>query len=317
MNPPPRSRQGSPRVDVVIVNWNAGPQLRACIEALAAADPPPGQVARVVVVDNASSDGSADALDSHGMALHVVRNAQNRGFAAACNQGARLGSAEYVLFLNPDVTLESNSLEVAIGALDAAANATAAIAGLQLYDRTGRTTRTCARFPTPWTMVVRAVGLDRLSIARSYVMEDWPHDTTRAVDHVMGAFYLVRRDVFASLGGFDERFFVYLEDVDLSLRARAAGWHSLYLASARAFHKGGGTSERVPADRLAYQISSRLAYARKHFSLPARMFVTLATLLVEPGIRVGRAAIPGSSPGVRDVVRAYRQVLTRQVRRRP
>jgi GT2 family glycosyltransferase len=166
-------------------------------------------------------------------------------------------------------------------------------------------------------MIVRAVGLDRPAIARSYVMEDWPHDATQPVDHVIGAFYLVRRDVFAHLGGFDERFFVYLEDIDFSLRARVAGRHSLYLASARAFHKGGGTSERVPADRLAYAIRSRLAYARKHFSLPARLLVALATLLVEPVIRVGRAAMPGSSLGVTDVIRAYRRVFARQGRGRP
>jgi GT2 family glycosyltransferase len=302
------------RVDVVIVNWNAGAQLRACLETLATADEHLGHVAHVVVVDNASSDGSSESIDPHGMALHVVRNPDNRGFAAACNQGARFGSADYVLFLNPDVRLESNSLDVAIEALDDPANRQAAIAGVQLYDEVGHTARNCARFPTPWTMVVRAIGLDRVRMARSYVMDDWPHDTTRVVDHVMGAFYLVRRGVFAQLRGFDERFFVYLEDVDFSVRARAAGWHSLYLTGARAFHKGGGTSERAPADRLAYAVRSRLVYARKHFTAPGRIFVDLATLVVEPWVRIGRAAILGQSSGVTDVIRAYRQVFARQVR---
>jgi N-acetylglucosaminyl-diphospho-decaprenol L-rhamnosyltransferase len=300
-NSPSRgSRVPAARVDVVIVNWNAGAQLRACLETLA--------------TDNASSDGSAESIDPHGMALHVVRNPDNRGFAAACNQGARFGSADYVLFLNPDVRLESNSLDVAIEALDDPANRQAAIAGVQLYDEAGHTARNCARFPTPWTMVVRAIGLDRVRMARSYVMDDWPHDTTRVVDHVMGAFYLVRRGVFAQLRGFDERFFVYLEDVDFSVRARAAGWHSLYLTRARAFHKGGGTSERAPADRLAYAVRSRLVYARKHFTAPGRIFVGLATLVIEPWVRIGRAAILGQSSGVTDVIRAYRQVFARQVR---
>ncbi len=312
------SRVPSARVDVVIVNWNAGAQLRACLETLAAADERLGHVAHVVVVDNASSDGSAESIDPLGMALQVVRNPDNRGFAAACNQGARFGSADYVLFLNPDVRLESNSLHVAIAALDDPTNRQAAVAGIQLCDEAGHTARNCAHAPTPWTMVVRAIGLDRVGIARSYVMDDWPHDTTRVVDHVMGAFYLVRRAVFAQLRGFDERFFVYLEDVDFSVRARAAGWHCLYLTDARAFHKGGGTSERAPADRLAYAVRSRLVYARKHFTTPGRIGVGLATLVVEPCVRIGRAAILGPSSGVTDVIRAYRQVFARRFgRRRP
>src|SRR6476659_7303007 len=102
------------------------------------------------------------------------------------------------------------------------------------------------------------------------------------------------------LQGFDERFFVYLEDVDFSVRARAAGWHCLYLTDARAFHKGGGTSERAPADRLAYAVRSRLVYARKHFTTPGRMGVGLATLVVEPCVRIGRAAILGPSSAVTD-----------------
>jgi len=309
-----KSRVPSGRVDVVIVNWNAGGQLRACLETLATADERLGLVADVVVVDNASSDGSADSIEPQGMPLHLVRNPDNRGFAAACNQGARFGSADYLLFLNPDVRLESNSLAAAIGALDDPANRQAAIVGVQLYDEAGQTARNCARFPTPWTMVVRAIGLDRVRMARSYVMDDWPHDATRVVDHVMGAFYLVRRGVFSQLGGFDERFFVYLEDVDFSVRAHAAGWHSLYLTSARAFHKGGGSPELAPADRLAYAVRSRLVYARKHFTAPGRIFVGLATLVVEPWIRIARAAILGPSSGVRDVIRAYRQVIAHQVR---
>jgi hypothetical protein len=304
----------SARVDVVIVNWNAGAQLQACLDALATADERLGQVAQVIVVDNASSDGSANTVDDQGMPLQVVRNADNRGFAAACNQGARLGSADYLLFLNPDVRLESNSLDVAVETLGDPINSQAAIVGIQLYDQAGHTARSCARFPTPWTMVVRAIGLDRIGMANSYVMEDWPHDTTRAVDHVMGAFYLVRRSVFAQLRGFDERFFVYLEDVDFSLRAHFAGWHSLYLTGTRAFHRGGGTSERAPADRLAYAVRSRLAYSRKHFTTPGRLVVALATMIVEPWVRISRAAILGQSSGVTDVIRAYRQLLARQIR---
>lgn len=308
---------GSPamsRVDVVVVNWNAGDQLRACLETLAAIDHRASRLGDVVVVDNASTDGSVEGASGHGVPVQVVRNPVNRGFAAACNQGARLGRAPYVLFLNPDVRLEPDALERAIGTLEDPAHEKAAIAGIQLYDETGRTARNCARFPTPWTMVARAIGLDRAGLARSYVMEDWPHDSTRVVDHVIGAFYLVRRAVFTALGGFDESFFVYLEDVDFSRRAKTAGWYSVYLSTARAFHKGGGTSERVPAERMAYSLTSRLVYARKHFAAPGRLAVSIATLAVEPWMRLGQAALRGSAADAKSVVGAYRRIFARQMR---
>jgi GT2 family glycosyltransferase len=109
----------------------------------------------------------------------------------------------------------------------------------------------------------------------------------------MGAFFLVRRDVFEALGGFDERFFVYYEDLDFSLRARAQGWRSVYLATAQAFHRGQGTTEGATARRTFYFCRSRILYARKHFSTMGALAVALATLALEPLARL--AAAPRSA----------------------
>jgi GT2 family glycosyltransferase len=296
--------ESGPGIDVVIVNWNAGRQLAECLESLASLAGRHCHLASVTVVDNASSDGSADAIDADGLPLRVLRNDVNRGFGAACNQAARNGSGEYVLFLNPDTRVGPETLDIAIDAIESRDRV--GIAGVQLHDGSGTVAKTCAQFPVPSSMVVRALGLDRGGWLRSYMMTSWAHDETRMVDHVIGAFYLVRRTVFEQLSGFDERFFVYLEDLDFSYRAWRAGWRTLFVADAQTYHRGGGTSHAVPATRLAYAIRSRLAYADKHFGPAGRLAVRAATFLGEPLIRCGHAVLRGSPADLVAVFGAYR-----------
>ncbi len=122
---------------------------------------------------------------------------------------------------------------------------------------------------------------------------------------VIGAFYLVRRTVFEALAGFDERFFVYLEDLDFSVRAAAAGWECWYLASSRAYHRGGGTSERAKDSRLFYSLRSRLQYASKHFGQGGAAAVWLSTLVFEPVVRVGAAAASLQGARIAETLRGY------------
>jgi GT2 family glycosyltransferase len=136
-------------------------------------------------------------------------------------------------------------------------------------------------------------------------MAEWDHASILQVDHVIGAFFLVRREIFNSLNGFDDRFFVYLEDLDFSFRARKAGWRSMYLADAQAFHAGGGTSNQVKARRLFYSLRSRLLYAFKHFSWLGAIAVVLATLLVEPLSRSAQALFRASLSTLRETWAAY------------
>ena len=125
---------------------------------------------------------------------------------------------------------------------------------------------------------------------------------------LIGAFYLVHRELFDKLGGFDERFFVYLEDLDFSLRARQAGYASYYLASASAFHKGGGTSENINARRLFYSLRSRVLYAYKHFSFVSATVVLLGTLFVEPLSRLVLAMVRRSGSSMMETLSAYGQL---------
>jgi GT2 family glycosyltransferase len=280
-----------PQVDIVIVNWNSGRQLRECLASIAqtARD----RVRRVIVVDNASADDSLAFSAESNLPLQVIRNRENRGFAAACNQGAASGQARFVLFLNPDARLEARSLTAPLAFLAEPEQADVGICGIQLLDEHNHVSRSCSRLPTAGMLISQALGLNRL-LPRWFpgqAMTEWDHAATRTVDEVMGAFFFMRRSAFERLGGFDERFFVYFEEVDLSLRAREAGWRTVYLADAQAFHLGGGVSDQVKAHRLAYSLHSRLLYVVKHFSTLDSSMVAAATLLIEPWTRLAWAAL--------------------------
>src|SRR4051794_14078733 len=177
--------QLSTLLDVVIVNWNSGDLLRRCISAVAASSLAPQF--RVIIVDNASTDGSAEALDAPDLQIELIRNAENRGFGAACNQGARRGHAPFLLFLNPDTRVGQDTLRCALGQFYRAEHADTAVIGVRLIDDAGRTQRTCARCPTFWRLIAQNAGLDRVFPAyiKPHFMIDWDHADSREVDQVM------------------------------------------------------------------------------------------------------------------------------------
>ncbi len=293
-------------VSIVIVNWNANSQLADAIASIARHHR--NLVSSVIIVDNASTDDSlnqAEALQNLPFRPLIIRNSQNMGFGKACNLGAQHAKSDYLLFLNPDAVLYADTLPIALAYMENPANAKVGICGVQLLDDSGHVARSCARFPTVLGLVAHAVGLDRFIPRLGHFMAEWGHAHTRQVDHVIGAFFLVRRDLFDALQGFDERFFVYLEDLDFSRRAHQAGWRSVYLVEAQAFHAGGGTSNQIKARRLFYALRSRLLYAFKHFSKLGAVAVLLTTLLVEPVSRSVLALLRFSGGGLKETWIAY------------
>ncbi|MGZ4959595.1 MAG: glycosyltransferase family 2 protein [Methylomonas sp.] len=295
-------------LSIIIVNWNAGDQL---IEAVASiAEFHHELIATVIVVDNASTDNSlvlVENIQKWPFQLQIIRNTNNRGFAAACNQGAAMATTPYLLFLNPDTRLFTNSLSRPLAFMEDKDNLNVGICGIQLIDEEGHVTRSCARFPTLFTFFIQALGLNKLPGLRQFSlhMSEWNHADTRVVDHVIGAFFLVRRSLFDKLKGFDERFFVYLEDLDFSRRAALLGYNTIYLAEAQAFHAGGGTSRQVKAARLFYSLRSRMLYGFKHFSLPAAWMVLLLTIMVEPVSRLIFSLLLGSKQDFTHTLQGY------------
>ncbi len=209
-------------VSVIIVNWNGGPALDACLASLAA-----GGVseAEVILVDNASSDASARAACARHPRVRLLETGANLGFAAGANRGAAAAGGDVLVFLNPDARALPGALATLVAALAGAPRA--GIAGGGLAGEGGRWQPASARFG-PLAHLVLDTTLGRLG-AR---LRRAPH----RVDWVYGTFMAVRRDLFRELGGFDPRYFLYGEDLDLCYRAARLGVRTLHVPAARAVH---------------------------------------------------------------------------------
>jgi GT2 family glycosyltransferase len=302
------SRLGNPFMcfDVIIVNWNAGQKLYNCINSVMQYGQP--FVNKIIVVDNGSTDGSEIAINSL-PSVNLIRSDINLGFAKACNIAASHADSEFILFLNPDASLFPDSLTKLIDFMKKTENKKIGICGIQLIDEYGHISRSCARLPTASNFIAHAIGIDRLFPKLGYLMREWDHTTNKIVDHVIGAFYLVRCELFKQMGGFDERFFVYLEDLDFSVRARQIGWTTYYLADAQAFHSGGGVSWKVKDRRLYYSLKSRLLYGFKHFSNLNACLLTFITIILEIWIRLIRSLMQNSLIDAANTIKAYRMLL--------
>lgn len=301
-----------PTLDIIIVNWNTRDRLLKCLNSIVTNRDSALALRRIMVVDNASRDKSMDNITELGLPLEVICNSENMGFAVACNQGAANSTADYLLFLNPDTLLVSDSLEQAITFMETPTNSNLGICGIQLKDRDGIISRSCARFPTPFSMICTSIGVDRIyKVERAhYHMSEWDHTTCSEVDHVIGAFYLIRRTLFEQLSGFDERFFVYFEDLDLSLRAHSLGWKSYYLCSTYAFHEGGGSSKAIMSMRQFYSSRSRIQYAWKHFHPWSAWAVTVSVCMIEPISRLILAAASGDRMSAKNMAIAWGKLWT-------
>jgi GT2 family glycosyltransferase len=305
------AQQAPLTADVVIVNWNTGPCLRECLSSLARSDQSLLAVAHVVVIDNASKDHSASGLDIPGLRLTVLRNANNRGFAAACNQGAALCRSEHVIFLNPDTQLFADTLRTVGRFLRTRAADGVGICGARMVDQAGQPRNSGSRFPTLRILLGEMTGLSRLLPGLLPPHHLRPADTAKSgpVDQVIGAFFLVRRPLFVELGGFDERYFLYFEEVDFALRARQRGQASYLLSPARVYHAEHGSSDTLRGERLRHLLCSRSMYTFRHWPRREARLLLALTLSIELAARLTRAVLRGSRSELRDTVVGYRGFL--------
>lgn len=237
-----------PALSVIIVAWNSREPLGGCLDSIRAARPE--TPIEVIVVDNASADGTPEFLRQEHPAVRLIANRDNRGFAAACNQGASAARGDCLLFLNPDSRVHAGTLDSAAAFMSR--HAAIGIMGCRTLHPDGSLQRTARTFPTPARICARVAGLGRGGRGRR-------RDGAR-FDYVQGSFLVARRQDFIALGGFDERFFVYGEDVDLCLRARRSGVGVAYDEGTAVTHRGGG----LDGDRIAHFIASCLRLYRRH-----------------------------------------------------
>lgn len=293
-------------VDIVIVNWNSRELLEKCVESIIKFG---GEhLGKIVVVDNHSSDDSLRFLADY-PEVDLQQLTANKGFARACNLGAAQCSAEYLLFLNPDAALYEDTLNGVVEFMQRSSNQNVGICGVKLMDEYNQVARSCSRTASPLGLFFHSLGLDRPWPKLGQAMREWDHLSNQKVDQVIGAFYFVRAKLFADLSGFDERFFVYYEEVDFAYRALKSGYSSYFLSDVSAYHLGGGTSDQVKASRLFYSLRSRLQYAYKHFGYAQASFVAFTSLAFEPIVRSLKALMRGDIQSIKETFSAYKKLI--------
>jgi GT2 family glycosyltransferase len=252
-------------VSVVVVSYNTRDWLGRCLASIPAAAR--DNTVEVIVVDNASRDGSADAVADAFPEAQVIRNSENVGFGRAVNQGAKFARGEYVMLLNPDGNLEPHAIDRLVGF--ARSNPQYVICGGRTVSPTGELDpRSCWAAPSLWSLACGATLLSTLRpgspLFDPEAMGDFGRDHARQVDIVTGCLLLASLEDWRSLGGFDERYFVYGEDADLCLRATAqTGRACAITPDAVMVHAVGASSASRP-DKLELLLKGRIALARAH-----------------------------------------------------
>jgi GT2 family glycosyltransferase len=295
-------------LSVSVVSFQTPDLLRRCLAALAA------ERSRldleVTVVDNASGDGSVEMVRSDFGWVNLIANGRNAGFGAAHNQALRQARGRYWMVLNSDAAPTPGALRVLVDALDA--DAGLAVSGPQLRYPDGEVQPSRRRFPSVATLFLESTQVQRFwpenAVLSRYFVEDRSDDIAQDVDWLVGACLCLRPDAMRQVGLFDERYFMYSEEIDLCRRLRAAGWRVRYVPQAEVVHIEGGSSRSDLAARDQRFQASKLAYAaRWHGSRVA--FALRAYLIVEYVARAAEESLKLAVGSRRTVRRARLRVI--------
>lgn len=261
-------------LSIIIVNWNTRDLLRACLRSLeeACAD----VAHEVIVVDNASTDGSAAMVAAEFPQVRLVANAENVGYAKGNNQGIELARGEWLWLLNPDTEVLPNTAETLLRFMQEHPDCGAL--GCKLLNPPSETTDrrpltahqySCRTFPTPDVIIMEALGLSRLFPRHrwfgKYRMTWWDYDDVREVDQPMASSLLIRREVIEQVGGMDEAFPIFFNDVDLCYRIKQAGWKICFTPDAQVTHHGGASTRQAKRQMIRESHQSLLRFYEKHY----------------------------------------------------
>lgn len=295
-------------VDIVIVNWNSGDYLEKCVQSVLTKTNL-NIIGSVFIIDNNSLDTSVDRIISNEKVV-IIRNKENSGFSKACNQGFKLCTSTYVLLLNPDAQLLDTTLSDCIAFMEKKPEVD--ILGCRLLDDNGEVSPSCARFPTPTKLFIDSIGISKIlpSVFKpAILMTEWDHKNSSYVDQVMGAFMFMRLSIFDKVGYFDERFFVYCEELDFSKRLSELGGKSYFNTNISAIHSGEGTTKSVKGFRLFLNLRSRLQYAKKHFNTSGYFLVWVGTFFIEPVTRTFFLLFSGRLKEIKAIYEGYKMLI--------
>ena len=221
-------------LSVIIVNWNTKDFLKNCINSIK--ENTKKIIYEIIVIDNFSSDGSPRVVEADFPDVTLIKNQENFGFGHANNQGYAMAKGKYILFLNSDMIVQKNCLKKMFDFMEK--NPAIGASSCKLTHPDGSLQHSCREFPSFKTIFLMQIGVrfffPKMKIFRDYLMLDWDHSDIREIDQIMGSFMFIRGMVIKEVGGFDERFWMYFEEVDLCLRIKAAGWkivHYPYVSS--------------------------------------------------------------------------------------
>jgi len=301
-------------LSIIIVSWNVKGLLRRCLDSIFQ-HPTSNLQFEVIVVDNASSDGSAEMVKEDFPQVRLMANEENLGFTRANNQGIAASRGRYVLLLNPDTEVIGDALGAMVDYMDVHPDVGAL--GPMLLNPDGSVQSSRRRFPTLATALLEStvfqweLSRDNRVLRRYYVL-DRPDDEVQEVDWVTGACILMRREAIEEVGPLDEGFFMYSEELDWCRRAKERGWKVIYLPTARVIHYGGKSSEQVvPFRHIQFQ-RSKVRYFRKHHGLLWAWILRLFLLAMYAYLLIVEALkwLVGHKRPLRAArVRAYWQVL--------
>jgi GT2 family glycosyltransferase len=273
-------------VSIIIVNWNTRDILRGCLWSVY--EQTQDISFEVIVVDNASSDDSSTMIKKEFPQVVFIENTENRGFAAANNQGMKIAKGRYVLLLNPDTIVLDGAIQKTTVFADQSPEA--AVVGIRNDRPDGSLTKNCFQFASVQNLIIYSLGLHRVFANSRFFGRErlswWDHLTTREVDVVAGCYMLVRRSAIDQVGMMDETYFMYGEEMDWCWRFQQAGWKILYYPDARIIHYGGMSAAQNPAGMRVEQQKSFLYFIEKRQGRMARHLAR--SLLVLSGlIRIG------------------------------
>ena len=252
------------KLSIIVVSWNVQEDLVRCLRSIE--ENHPRSEFEIVVVDNASMDGTVGMIKKDFPEVVMVVNGENRGFAVANNQALEIAKGKYVLLLNPDTIVHLHSLNNLIKILDE--NPAIGACGPKLLDTDGTTCPSVGYVPTFRALLYGRTIFRSLGIFRSHykklTSDNYDYDKQADVEQLSGAALMVRRSIMQEVGLMDERFFMYYEDVDLCLRIRKAGWRIAYVSEAVITHTAGRSSIQVSAQKRIMLYCSLFIYFRKH-----------------------------------------------------
>jgi GT2 family glycosyltransferase len=268
-------------VSIIIVSWNTCGLLRDCLRTVIEQT---GEVSHeIFVIDNASHDGSAEMVGAEFPSVKLIANNDNRGFAAANNQGLRNALGRYILLLNPDTIILDAAVTRCIRYADA--HPDVGVIGCQVLEDDRRIQRTGFSFPSPWNLFLTQSGLSRV-FPRSRLFGRpelgwWGRDSEQDIDVISGMFMLVRREAIEQVGLLDEAYFVYGEETDWCYRFFRAGWRRVFTPCARIVHLDGGGKSTVQVNvRMFVQLQkSAMIYFRKNSGHAAWLLAKIIYLI--------------------------------------